>query len=414
MQQLPQLVIEALQEFHRIAAEVPLWPGYRPETTPLVLHGPESAFLVGHPAPLPGYTALEPICGRTVHVGPRHPDMNANTAHAVGGVLCALAMLPHESQGAAEYARLLLHECFHAHQDSVMKTVPKPDPKFMALYPENDPANNALAVAENRLLVAALGGDAEAPARFLAVRLHRHGRYGEGLRVYETRQEYNEGTPTYIEVQAGQPLSALTDRLLQCNIGAKWAGNYRFYATGMALALLLDRRLPDWKERLARGRETLQELLAATVAQPLPDVGAVLAEAGYPELLAAEEAREVERRRRIDELLAQLEPGAGGYRVEIEIGRAPGCGWNPSAVMVVRPGLRLHPGFFRAMGHAIRIEIQGLCLEDRERQIAVVNLPESPVVTGTAPFRFEGPGLKGEAPAGRIEGDGNRFRICIG
>lgn len=412
MQQLPQKVIDALHEFHRIAAEVPLWPGYRPETTPLVLHGQEFAFLVGHPAPLAGYTELPPVCGRTVHVGPRQPDMSANTALVIGGVLCALAQLPYDAQSVSDYARLLLHECFHAYQQLGLQAVPKPDSSFMALYPENDPANNALAQVENRLLVAALDGDTEAPARFLAVRLYRHGRYGEGLRVYETRQEYNEGTPTYIEVQAGQPVAELTDRLLQCNVGARWAGNYRFYLTGLVMALLLDRRMPDWKARLPLGRETLQDLLAATV--DLPPVEEVLTAAGYPELLAAEEQREVERRRRIDELLARLEPAGGGCRVEIEIGRAPGCVWNPSAVMVVRPGLRLHPGFFTAMGREIRIEIQGLCLEDRERQVAVVKLPEPPAVTGTAPFRFEGAGLKGVAPAGSIEGAGDRFRIRIG
>ncbi|HWI53028.1 MAG TPA: hypothetical protein VNT01_12890 [Symbiobacteriaceae bacterium] len=412
MPQIPRKVRDALLEFHRIAAAVPLWPGFQPERTPLVLHGPEVAYLVGHPAPPDDYAQLEPVLGRTVHAGPRHPEMTANTSAEICGVLSALAELPGESEEPDRYARLLLHECFHVFQTEGLGALPRPDVRYMTFYPENDPVNNALAVVENRLLAAALAGDCRAPAAFLAVRGHRQERLDEGVRVYEVRQEYNEGTPTYIEMRAGMNLADLTGRLSECSIGGKWAGNRRFYYTGAAIALLLDRLAPGWHQSFAHGQGSLQARLAE-VAGPLPPAADVLAQIGYTEIAAEERQREVERGLRIEGLLSALNTDGEGCRVEFAIDRAPWCGWDPTNVMVVRPGLRLHLRFFAAYGPQIRIQYEGLCLEDRERQVAIVRLPAPPRVTSDSPFQFEGKGLHGEAPAGRLERDEQGWRIQI-
>lgn len=401
MNQLPPQVAESLREFHQIAAGAPLWPGFHPERTPLVLHGRDAAILVGHPDPPDGYTALAPFLGRPVYVGRPAPEMMANTATVIRGALCALAELPGQSQDPPRYARLLLHECFHVFQQQSLRALPQPDPRFLTLYPENDAENNALSIIENRLLAAALRGDSGAPARFLAVRELRQRRFGEGLCVYEARQEYNEGTPTYIEMQAGMPLPELTGLLENCNCGGRWAGNRRFYFTGAAIALLLDRLAPGWQERFARGGTTLQQLLREAVGDNLPPAESVLLGEGHAAVLDAERQGEEARRREIGALLAGLESGPG-CRVEISIVAAPGCGWDPSRVTVVRPGIRLHTRWFAAIGQEIRVEIEGICLEDRERQVAVVRLPEPPVVTSERPFQFEGMGLKGSAPAGRL------------
>lgn len=414
---LPPAISQALTELGRIAAGKPLWPGFRPAETPLVLHGGNAAYLIGHPAPPAGFEPLEPMAGRTVHVGPLPTEVTGNTAMPIGGLMCALALLPGEHDDPVSYARLLLHECFHVFQQQVLKSVALPDFTQISRYPENDATNNAMAVVENRLLIEALASDAEADARsgagrFTSVRLARHARLAPVLRTYEAAEEYNEGTPTYIEFRAGRPESDLPPQLAQCNIGGKWAAYRRFYFTGAAIALLLDRLSSGWQSGFAAGDATLQDLLRAA-AGPLPPAGQVLAEAGYPEILAAEQEREADRRRRIAELLERLETGPG-CRVEIDATQAPYCGWDPTNCLVVEPGIRLHTRYFCLLdGGAIKVEIEGLTLEDRVTNVITTRLAEAPLVTAAEPFRMEGPDLRGEAPRGRLEPMAGGCRIRL-
>ncbi len=77
----------AVEQAHRLSAFGRLWPGWDISKTPLVLHGPDIAYVVGHPSPPSGYEPVESVAGRPVLVGPTLPEMAANTARPIAGVL---------------------------------------------------------------------------------------------------------------------------------------------------------------------------------------------------------------------------------------------------------------------------------------------------------------------------------------
>ena len=113
-------------------------------------------------------------------------------------------------------------------------------------------------------------------AAFLAVRLARHeylARQNLGeVCLYEERSEFNEGTPTYIEVKAGKPVAEPLIR--SANPMRRQVGGIQaFYATGAALALLLDVLAPGWHQRIAEGKLLpLQSLLAESMRSQDTDV----------------------------------------------------------------------------------------------------------------------------------------------
>lgn len=93
----------------------------------------------------------------------------------------------------------------------------------------------------------------------------------------------------------------------------------------------------------------------------------------------------------------------------------PYFSWDPTYCLVVEPGIRLHTRWFCLQdGGGIKVEFTGLALEDRVRNVVVTRLAGVPVVTGVEPFRFAGPGLRGEAPKGSLERAGDGYRIRLG
>ena len=226
--------------------------------------------------------------------------------------------------------------------------------QVMASYPENDPGNNAMAIVENRLLARALAGEHEAVPAFLSMRRHRHRRLvrldQSDVPVYEETVEWVEGTPTYVELRAGAPLDNLIGRLGTYNRGGRHAAYRRLYDTGAAQAVLLDQLRPGWQARLAEsGGASLQELLRESLNEPLPPVGApVVVAEGLAAVLEAEE--EAEAQRRIGS------PGfCGNWRagVLVEIALPPavkGGMWDPTNLLNISPGRRLHTRFCGAVG----------------------------------------------------------------
>lgn len=413
----------AVMQAHRLASSRTLWPGWDFERTPLVLHSKGLSYVVGHPKPPEGYVELEPVAGRRVHTGPTLPEMAANTAREIEGTISALVMFSEEPvRDPGEFARLILHESFHAHQLEALSAVEPPDFRVMQKYPENDPVNNAMSSVENLILCSAWQShyaviepsDLTAErartvaSSFLAVRQARHHYLTTqdlaDICVYEERSEFNEGTPTYIEMKAGKPVTELIDTLRQCNVAGKWAAYRRFYATGAALALLLDVLSPDWHLRMAEGRRTLRSLLAesvhsrdaeaagADVSEDVPvdtlvdvpvdmlvDVSEVLRSYNYEGILAAEEKSAKERAAEIDKMIRELSDGPG-IRVEIEVPEGAFTLFNPNKVIVVKPGVKLHPTLSGLRGaKGLVVDIACLCLEDGPGRRLVLRVPEAPV-----------------------------------
>ncbi len=422
-EQLPSHVAEIVLEVHSIAKSTELWTGWNPVHTPLVFHTPQVAYVIGHPAPPGGYYPLGSVGGLQVYSGPPLPEMAANTAAQVNGHWCALIMTPDAGAAVKDCARLVLHECFHVYQNTALKHLPRPNIQLMSRYPENDPENNALCVIENRLLARALEGDDSVLTHFLVVRRSRHQRLQslsmDDLCIYEELSEYNEGTPTYVEVKAGRPLQDIKDGLLRSNIGGNGAGYRRFYYTGAAIALLLDRTSRTWQSRLAEGGKTLGQLIQEGVerfclSSDTPGIDRVLLEYGYQEVLDAERSREEERQEKINSIMEDLKSGPG-ILVEIEIPHGSTILFDPTNILVVRAGVRIHT---RICGlktdNGAEVFVERVCVEDQESHRFLVRLPGLPEVREDEVFTVSGPGLKIRAPAGSVKETGpGSYRIGL-
>jgi len=427
-ERLPSHIREIVLESHCIAQNAELWPGWNPLKTPLVFHDSQVAYVIGHPAPPKDYDPIDSLGDLQVYRGRPHPDMAANTAAQVAGHWCALIMIPDPGARVKDYARLVLHECFHVYQSTALGHLPRPNVQVMSRYPENDPENNALSIIENRLLASGLDGNDAAVAEFLAVRYARHQKLRalgmQDVCIYEELSEYNEGTPTYVELKAGKPLADIKDGLLTSNVGGSGAGYRRFYFTGAAIALLLDKNLPGWQLRFAEVGKTLRELLQEALPESHPSLQAktavdqtdrkavddpisqVLTACGYREILDAERSREAERQTKIDSIMADLKSGPG-VLVEIEIPPESVVLFDPVNILVVKPGVRIHTRMcgFKA-GNGTEAFIESICLEDQKARRISLRLPALPEVHQGAGFTVSGPGLSVRAPAGAFEKTG--------
>lgn len=429
-----ETIMTALQQAHQLAAGGALWPGFDLDTIPIVLHGRTEALLVGHPAPPAGFHPAGTVAGRAIHRGPALPEMAANTAAPVNGHLSALVSLPENGPGdAPTLARLILHEAFHVFQQAALPAMPHIDQSAMEVmreYPENDAANNAMAIVENLLLARALDGEAGAAAAFLAMRQYRHGRLVRLDRsevvTYEQAVEWVEGTPTYIELRAGAARDALSERLRLHNRGGRNAAYRRFYDTGAALSLLLDRHAPGWQERLRRRTASLQDLLAEAVSEPWPTVNQVVVAEGFARILETEEEAEVKRQERVAALLDELDKGPG-VRVEIHLPpRVIGVMWDPKNLLNIGPGRRLHTRFCGAAGpDGLKVSVEALCLEEwgPAGRRFTARLPEMPAVQKgdsagagdgeCGPLTVQGRGLTLTAPAARCEAGDRWLRVWV-
>jgi hypothetical protein len=206
--------------------------------------------------------------------------------------------------GSDAYVTTVLHEAMHAYQglraadrliaaeasmSAHSRQVPWEDPAFKAAWQvELD--------ALNRALRAASPEESERLAReFLAQRVMRReaANLSADLIDLECAREWEEGIAKYGELSIYllafrspdyQPLAELSsDPQFNQYRGAqrKWdqeidqirrmagaEGDGRFYYTGFAQAVLLDRLGPGWKERLFTSRVCLEDLLAQAVKQP--------------------------------------------------------------------------------------------------------------------------------------------------
>ncbi len=197
----------------------------------------------------------------------------------------------------------LEHETFHAFQGSVV-------PSRLAeaeianrsgnQYPWQDPTLDEDWQNELDLLVRAVRAQsneetADLVRQFLALRDKRRATTGlnQDLVNYERQREWLEGLAKYAELSIGRlagttpgytALPALTadpgfreyttreqywsGQIDEVRRTAGREGETRFYYSGMAQAVLLDRLLPDWKERIFNPEVMLEDLLRQATVQP--------------------------------------------------------------------------------------------------------------------------------------------------
>jgi hypothetical protein len=284
------------------------------------------------------------------------------------------------SRDPGELAGVGVHEAFHVFE----RATARPDRRFgggensalVSRYPVFQLAAETAFALELRLLDDALRSTDQAECRelarqFLAVREERHRRIDDDMARFDRMAELNEGLAEYALVRtlaqlaaAGDPrtreratlrLAERTERLRTVGGNESQSVRLRFYATGPAMALLLDRiEGPSWKARLVREDLTLQEALAGAVGYR--DAERVLrtgAERRYTtEGLAGEAAARIERlrarrRAQLDSVLAlpgiQLVVDASGM-AQRDVGL---CGFDPQNTLRLSENVELHMRYLR-------------------------------------------------------------------
>ena len=257
----------------RAAGPGTLWPGFDPLAVPLAVYDGRKTWFFRHPSPPAGCEAVPGPPAACVLDG-RHEAMTANSSAGIAGVETATVLLDGRgrSRPIGEQAALAIHEDFHVFQRTR-------HPKWVGneadlfTYPVDSVDLLALRRLETEALRLALqaAGDADAVppagdadlarcrARLaLALRTERYGRMDVPFAAYERGTELNEGLAAYIQTRAA---GRTTVEFPKEEFGPA-AIRPRTYVTGPALALLLDRFDPGWKDRLeAQDDGTLDGLL---------------------------------------------------------------------------------------------------------------------------------------------------------
>ncbi|HJR07793.1 MAG TPA: hypothetical protein VJ842_11070 [Pyrinomonadaceae bacterium] len=296
-------VYAVVAEVDRIATRASLWPNFDPRRIPVEIYDGQTTFLFRHPNPPAEFISLSSRQGVWAFAG-RHETVTANAPVKLNGVLTATAMIDRASKlSLQKRAALVLHEQFHVHQ---REHHPKWSGNELELftYPFEDAELLALRRLESESLRRAERAtrktDAACHARLaLDTRRERFARLTTGARDYERALELNEGLARYVEARsAGVRVSDLT-----ANEYAAEELRTRTYATGHALALLLERFAPGWTTRLEAGdTRSLDERLAAALPTTAPSLSASCA---LPESFKA--AARARAKVETDALVAQRE-----------------------------------------------------------------------------------------------------------
>lgn len=276
--------------FRDHSAEV--WPGYDLSKRPYVLYRPDRWALLLNPAgPAPGFSvppaswSLAGITSR-YHAG-RFDDLVGQLEFDMelgGEKLVAVPLPPAGASDPKAFPlgvfAFVVHEAFHQYQS---ESFAEGDSLSEERYPIEDADNTALALLELRLVKAALEAEGKHDSQradafvgqFIAVRQERW-RTRPYVQGFETYLEAHEGTAKYVEVKALALAAAHSPRdlpddvrrslaqgaypsYLLREIDARTAGGVikpfdvarnRVYPVGVALGLLLDSRVPDWKKRI--------------------------------------------------------------------------------------------------------------------------------------------------------------------
>ena len=306
-----------------------VWPGWGQADIPVVLWNKEYSFLVGYPDPPAEWdrVAGDDFDGQpyyrqpaqdpqnfAVEIGERRAASLATKWEMDNFMMTQFReMMPGPLKPVFPYRLLIqptevhisgvLHESFHVFQAEIASTHFDDTEKAYRddeRYWSADASMHEAWKAEIDLLARAISSksDDEAAERaraFLAQRDERRQTYGldAALVDYERRIEWLEGLAKYVELGIWREASATpsyaslpaladdpdfkayttysqrwSQELDQMKRQAALEGDVRFYYTGMAQAVLLDRLMPDWKAHILTETVALEDLLREAVQQP--------------------------------------------------------------------------------------------------------------------------------------------------
>lgn len=352
-------VYAVVAEVDAVAERSALWPGFDPRRVPLAIFNGDETLLFRHPNPPPEFVPLASRRGVWVFAG-RHESVTANATAELGGVLTATAMLkPGARRDARAQAALVIHEAFH-----VFQRERHPDWSANELelfvYPFEDADALGLRRLETLALARAVSTRGKRDAACwasaaLKLRAERYARMPAGSAAYERGTELNEGLASYVEaLSAGRARKTL---LPPEDFPASEV-RQRAYATGRALATLLDRFAPGWKLRLESDDKSP---LDVALGSALPATGPRRCEHAPPQLRDASERA----RRDVAALVSKREAlrrdflARPGWTLELMAEGSPLFPQGFDPLNVERVGARevLHTRFLKLGGGAGFIEI---------------------------------------------------------
>lgn len=277
----------------------PVWPGYAIFDQPVLLYEAGiRSFLIAHPSPPAGYSAVLSSPQVVFEKRGAIPDLNFPFQfHRQVNKIDTFAYRYQPGGKPGRDVGTIIHERFHVYQEKGFS-----DPAYDRRTSEPDAEDLALAALEQRALKSALqAGDPAESARFarqfLSVRTERYSRQPDS-RGQEANEERSEGLALYVEEnlmdrpevtpKPGGVIGVVV-RYLDVFPEVTDMEKGRYYGTGAAQGLLLDRAGHEgWKERVAAG-SSLRDLLALSYPLSAGSGGALLSEAkaghGYDELL---------------------------------------------------------------------------------------------------------------------------------
>lgn len=415
-----------------------VWPGFRPSDLPIALYDGEKTLLLRHPSPPPEFKPMPDRPGVVVAPG-RYPAVVSNSTREIGGVRTATVVA---TPGQDVHGTLLacVEEVFHVFW-LARHTSFRPNEMARYAYPVKDARNLERLLAEDEALARAIEAksDTEAAAwaaTALRIRGERTPALSEEARMFETALEMMEGTANYVARVAlgeGPEQTAVRLRKGRPAEGIRW----RFYDTGAAVCLLLDRLEPGWKARIDGEPDlTIVDLLEAALGS------ATVERRGFTEKdiadFAARTAGDVkaladrQERTRTD-LLAR--PGA---RVVVEC--ADGAEpfrvqrFDPINLLVLDGGEVAHANFITLSNASGSVEVTNAAfvrgafagtvsltvaagrhpLGDGVGRLTVTGIHAAPVVTrdgGTV--TLEGGGIRATLRNAAVRTDGDEIRIIV-
>ena len=242
-----------------------LWPGFDPLTVPLAVYDGERTYLFRHPTPPGGFVPVPDTSPDALVYEGRHEAMSANSSAEIGGHQTATVLLDRAAAGRSPdaLAALAVHEAFHVYQRARHPRWSGNEADLF-VYPTDSVRLLALRRLETDALRRALAADKADGAscwarQAVARRQERFAVLDSASAAYERGTELNEGLAAYVE---GRALGRATVDFPAREFGPSEVRR-RAYATGPALALLLDRFAPEWRASFeSDDRQTLDAALA--------------------------------------------------------------------------------------------------------------------------------------------------------
>lgn len=318
---------------------------------------------------------------------------------------------------------ITFHEAFHAFQRDTRRAGGKWGAENALLifeYQESGARSNALFSIESRMLRSALlsvnkTGLKDKVRQFLAVRHLRQSELEPRFVEFEKNAELNEGLAEYAGTKAvmlglearGKKLISVpfTESDLKGFVSKRFemldsitevGQNIRrkFYYTGSAEGLLLDRLMPDWKTKVQLEHQSLQALLETSVGK-LPssrEINAYLSKYSYEQVLAGEEKAVNVRLANNQTLLATtLNQKGRKYIIDYSALAKPAGirNFDPMNVTMISPKIRVHTRSVSfAAGDSFTAAFSQPVVEDLQtRQYTTIipeNQTESLVIDGVA------------------------------